>query len=111
MVELGQLEKHQAEFASRHVRILAVSLEGRDDAAKTQAQFPHLVVIADKDRQLIETASVIHEHMAPDGGDTATPATILVDGKGVVRWVSRPDRFLVRLTPEAVLAAVDQNLH
>ena len=43
-------------------------------------------------------------------GDADAPTTILVDGQGVVRWVFRPERFLTRLSPEELLAAVDQHV-
>ena len=38
------------------------------------------------------------------------PTTFLVDGSGNVRWLFRPERFLVRLSPAELLAAVDANL-
>ncbi len=111
MIELGQLEKHHEDFERRNVRVMVVSLEGTDDAAKTQKQFPHLKVVADDKRNLISVASVIHAHADPEGGDAAAPATILVDRDGIVRWVFRPERFLTRLSPEELLDAVDHHLH
>jgi alkyl hydroperoxide reductase subunit AhpC len=110
MIELVQLEKHHDEFARRGVRIVVVSLEGEDDAAKTQTQFPHLTVVADADHKLISAADVLHEHASPDGKDIAAPTTILVDRAGVVRWLFRPDLVLTRLSPAELLAAVDENL-
>jgi peroxiredoxin len=110
MIELGQLESRHEDFTRRKVRVLVVSLEGRDDAGRTQAQFPHLMAVADGDRHLIEAVGVLHSHAAPDGGDAATPTTILIDGDGTVRWLFRPDRYLVRLSPDDVLAAVDREL-
>ena len=50
MVELGQLERNHQEFEKRKTRVVAVSIEGLDDAKKTQADFPHLVVVADPER-------------------------------------------------------------
>ena len=37
-------------------------------------------------------------------------AYFLVDGRGTVRWTCRPDRFLTRLTPAEMLAALDQHV-
>src|SRR5438552_17803444 len=108
MIELGQLEAAHAEFDKRKTRVVVVSLEDQETAKTTQAKFPHLVVVADADRKLAEALDVIHRQSAPDGGDTTAPTTILVDGKGTVRWTFRPERFLGRLTPEQVLAAVDE---
>jgi peroxiredoxin len=87
-----------------------VSLEGREDAAKTQAQFPHLTAVADKDHHLIDAAGVLHPHANPEGGDAAAPTTILIDRGGVVRWLFRPDRVVTRLSPNELLEAVDRHL-
>src|SRR4051812_2989533 len=110
MIELVQLEKHYDQFAQRGVRIVVVSEEGRDDAAETQKQFPHLIVVADSDRTLISATGVLHEKAKPDGGDAAAPTTILIDRSGTVRWLFRPDLVLTRLAPAAVLEAVDEYL-
>jgi alkyl hydroperoxide reductase subunit AhpC len=110
MIELGQLERHHEDFAKRNVRVLVVSLEGQDDAEKTQTQFPHLLVVADADRGLINAAGVLHPQAGPEGADAAAPTTILIDRGGVVRWVFRPDLVLTRLSPEELLAAVDNHL-
>lgn len=110
MIELVQLEKHHEEFAGRGVRILVASQESQEDAAKTQTQFPHLLVVADADHKLISAAGVLHEHANPDGGDAAAPTTILIDRSGIVRWLFRPDLVLTRLTPAELLKAVDDSL-
>ena len=110
MVELGQLEKAYAEFERRNTRVVAVSLEDVEAARATQAEFPHLVVVADKDCGLADALAVVHPDSNPEGGDTAAPTTVLVDGRGTVRWVGRPDRFLGRLSPPEVLAAIDAHL-
>ena len=90
MIELGQLEAHHEDFARRNVRVMVVSLEGADDAVKTQEQFPHLKAVADAECHLIRVASVVHAHANPQGGDAAAPATILVDRQGVVRGCFDP---------------------
>ena len=110
MIELGELERHQAEFAQRNTRVAVISLESVEDAKKTQADFPHLVVVADAARGLSTVADVIHPHSSPEGGDTASPATLLVDRQGTVRWEFRPSRYLTRLSPSELLAAIDRAL-
>ncbi len=89
MIELVQLERRQDDFSKRNTRVLVVSIEGLEDARKTQADFPHLTVLSDEARGLSEAAGLIHPHAAPDGGDTDVPTTILVDRKGTVRWLYR----------------------
>jgi len=110
MTELGELERHHEEFARRNTRVVVASLEGTEDAKKTQADFPHLVVVADAQRGLSSVADAIHPRSGPERGDTSAPATLLVDRHGTVRWEYRPARFLTRLSPQELLAAIDQHV-
>jgi peroxiredoxin len=110
MIELGQLESHWREFDKRKVRVVVVSVEDQEKARATQADFPHLIVVSDAGRKLAEAAAVIHPRSAPDGGDSAAPTTILVDGVGIVRWTFRPSRVLTRLSPSQVLAVIDKEM-
>jgi peroxiredoxin len=110
MTELVQLERRHEEFPKRNTRVIAVSVEGPDDARKTQADFPHLTVLSDEGRSLSEAAGLIHPHAAPDGGDADVPTTILVDRRGTVRWLYRSPSVIARLSPDELLHAIDQNL-
>src|SRR5271166_5120568 len=110
MIELVQLERRHDDFSKRNTRVLVVSVEGLDDARKTQADFPHLIVLADQARSLSEMAGLIHPHAAPDGSDADVPTTILVDRQGVVRWFYRSPQVIARLSPEDVLQAIDQHV-
>ena len=110
MIELGQLESQWQEFEKRKVRVVVVSIEGQEEAKATQAEFEHLVVLSDAEHKLADAVAVIHAHSAPDGGDTTAPTTILIDGKGIVRWTYRPDRVPTRLSPAEVLAAIDKEM-
>src|SRR3954453_12383526 len=110
MTELVQLERRHEEFPKRNARVIVVSVEGPDDARKTQADFPHLTVLADETRGLSEAAGLIHPHAAPDGGDADVPTTILVDRRGTVRWLYRSPSVVARLSPDEVLLAIDRNL-
>jgi alkyl hydroperoxide reductase subunit AhpC len=111
MIELGQLERRHEDFARRNTRVIAVSVEGTDDARQTQAQFPHLLVLADQGRGLSDAADLIHAHASPKGEDIDAPTTIVVDRKGVVRWVFRPYGVFTRLSPDDVLQAIDAHVH
>jgi peroxiredoxin len=110
MIELGQLERRHEDFDRRHVRVYAISMEGTEDAQQTQNDYPHLRVLADEGRGLSDAAEVVHPHAAPDGRDADAPTTILVDRKGVVRWLYRSSEVVSRLSPDQVLEAVDQHL-
>jgi peroxiredoxin len=110
MIELGQLERRHRDFARRNTRVLVISVEGTDDARQTQADFPHLLVLADHGRGLSDAADLIHAHAAPDGSDADTPTTILVDRRGQVRWLYRPPEVIARLSPDDVLQAIDRHM-
>ncbi len=110
MIELGQLEAAYGEFEKRKVRVVAISLDDQESTKAMQADFPHLVVVSDAERSMSKALEVIHPQSGADGGDTAAPTTIIVDGSGTVRWTFRPDRFLRRLSPDEVLAAVSEHL-
>src|SRR5215475_11322682 len=110
MIELGQLEAHYDEFAKRHTRVVAVSVDDLDDSNKTQQAFPHLRVVADHDHKLVDAVSVLHAGAGEHGEDVAVPTTILVDKYGVVRALFRPTSVASRLSPSEVLAAVDKML-
>jgi peroxiredoxin len=110
MIELGELERQWKEFDQRKVPVVVISIEDMDKARATQADFPHLTVVSDAQRSLIDKLKVLHPHAAPDGSDTAAPTTILVDGSGTVRWTFRPDRVTTRLSPAEVLAAIDREM-
>ncbi len=110
MTELVQLERRHQDFAKREARVIVVSVEGRDDAAKTKADFPHLTVLSDESRGLSEAAGLIHPHAGPDGGDVDVPTTILVDRRGTVRWLYRSPSVIVRLSPDELLGAIDREM-
>jgi peroxiredoxin len=110
MIELGQLERRHEDFEQRHARVIVVSMEGLDDAKKTQADFPHLLVLADQGHGLSDAVGLIHPHAAPDGSDADAPTTILVDGTGKVCWVHRPPQVISRLSPDEVLELIDQHM-
>jgi alkyl hydroperoxide reductase subunit AhpC len=110
MTELVQLERRHEDFSKRNARVIVVSVEGQDDARKTQADFPHLTVLSDEERSLSGAAELIHPHAAPDGGDTDVPTTILLDRQGTVRWLYRSPSVIARLSPDDVLRAIDQKV-
>jgi peroxiredoxin len=110
LAELGQLEAHQADFEKRNVRVIAISRDNLEDSQKTQAAFKHLQVVSDADHKVADALSIVDKGHGPGGSDTNAPTTILVDGTGTVRWIARPDRFVVRIAPEEVLKEVDQHL-
>jgi peroxiredoxin len=111
MVELGELEKRHADFDSRSIRLVAISQDDLDNSKKTQEASPHLQIVSDANHNIADALALTDErHRGPGGVDTNAPTTILVDGAGKVRWVFRADRFMVRMSPDELLKAVDQHL-
>jgi thioredoxin-dependent peroxiredoxin len=110
MIELGQLEAHSDEFAKRHTRIVAVSVDGLDDSTKTQQDFPHLTVVSDHDHKLVDAVAVLHRGAGEHGEDVAVPTTILVDKHGMVRALYRTTNVASRLSASELLGAVDKKL-
>ena len=110
MIELGQLERRHEDFARRNTQVIAISVEGTDDARKTQEQFPHLLILSDQGMGLSHAAAVLHAHAGPGGTDTDAPTTILVDRQGTVRWLFRPSAAIERLSPNDVFQAIDQHM-
>jgi peroxiredoxin len=111
MVELGQLEKHAADFEMRNVRVVVASMDDVESSKLTQTDFPHLTVVADPEQRLAAAFEVLDTRAQSRDGRTANaPTTFLVDGNGQVRWVFRPDRIMERLSPAELLAAVDRYL-
>src|SRR5437867_2992798 len=105
MIELGGLNGRSQDFDQRKVRIIVVSNDDQATAKETQAKFPNLQVVSDRDQILARAAQVIQPGAAADGSDTNAPTTFLVDGAGYVRWLYRPDRVLERLSPDELLQA------
>ena len=110
MIELGQLESQWREFEKRKVIVVVVSIEDAEAAKATQADFPHLVVISDKEEGLSGAVEVVQAKSAPGGGDTSAPTTLLLDGAGKVRWTFRPSGVMTRLSPADLLAAIDKEM-
>ena len=110
MTELVQLERRHEEFTKRNVRVLVVSVEGLDLAAKTKANFPHLAVASDEALGITQAAGLIHKGAGPEGQDIDTPTTILIDRTGVVRWIYRSPSVIERLSPDELLGLIDQHL-
>lgn len=108
MQELGELEKRHEDFAKRNVQIIAISNDDQKEAQATQADFPHLIIVADTEGKLAQAFETIQPGAGHKGEDTNAPTTILVDGDGKVRWLGRLEYFMTRYSPDDVLKAIDE---
>ena len=104
MIELVQLERRHDDFEKRNTRVLVASMEELDDAKKTQAQFPHLIVLADETRKPVRGGRA---HPSPRWRRMAATSMFRRrsswTGSGTVRWLYRSPAVNVRLSPEDVL--------
>ena|SRR5437763_15658339 len=109
MVELGELERRHEDFDRRNVRVYAISPDDLPGAQVVQKDFPHLKIVSDSKMDVARAIGTVHPGAGHGGGDTNAPTTILVDGKGTVRWLERRGNFFERIPPDEVLAAIDAN--
>jgi peroxiredoxin len=109
-IELGELEKHHAEFAKREARIVVASVDGLGDTQKTQIDFKHLIVLSDEQQSLVKALDAVHSRAGPKEEDIAAPTTLLIDRNGRIVWTFRPKRHIERTAVKDLLAAVDKHL-
>jgi|GEM_PF-1301828 len=108
MTQLTELEAHHADFESAKADVVVVSIEDLETASQTQKDFPHLKVVSDEQRELSNAIDVVNKAVAPDGGDADAPTIVLLDGAGVVQWVHRPTRVLVRTSAAELVAKINE---
>jgi len=70
-------------------------------------------MLADPDLKLAHEFNLINpENMTPKGlrAPMPIPTTFLVNAQGIVRWIDQTDDYMIRSSPERVLAAIRANL-
>jgi peroxiredoxin len=108
--ELVGLDGLSPELQNRQVRIIAISHDDYEETQGSQNSFPHLAFVADSAGKMARALAVDCPVAGPGSRETNAPTTMLVDGGGIVRWIFRPERYDVRLSPEEVFRAVGQFL-
>ncbi len=109
MVELGELQKRHQDFDNQGVEIVAISNDDLETAAGTKKLFPALTIVSDADQNMAKAFEVIHPGAGRFGEDTNAPTIFLVDGRGQVRDLVRPERFVTRLAPDELLAEIERS--
>ena len=110
MIELGELDKQVKSFVERGVSVICVSAESAESASEVKRRFPSLTVISDTRGEFARGLDILLPDASPSGDDALAPTTILVDATGIVRWIYRPKNIVKRLTPEELLAKIDELL-
>ena len=110
MTHLRELEAHHDELMRVGADLVVVSIEDVETAAATQRQFPHLTVVSDHRRELSNAVDVINAGFHPEGGDSAAPTILLIDGQGQVQWLHRPARFIARPSAAEIAATLKEKV-
>jgi peroxiredoxin len=127
-LQLRELVRAKPEFDRRGVQIVAISVDRPSEEAKTEARhgvaFPMLSdpslaahrsyrvihVPGEKERKFLAGLVDLASYSGESHGNFATPASILVDRSGVVRFVHVDEDFKTRPSAEQLLAVVDRTL-
>ena len=98
MNELGEFVKHFDELKAMRVQVIDVSVDPIEKARVAQqalkAPFP---ILSDSGRKLMDlygTASPVYR--GRDGGPLNTPTLVLIDRKGIIRWIHQAEDFRIR---------------
>jgi peroxiredoxin len=97
------------ELGDQGVQILAISpdpnAKSQELAQKLHARYRFLV---DDDLAVTRRYGLLHAHGGHKGQDVARPTTVVIDRRGIVRWLQLADSIQIRPDPADVARAVRQ---
>ena len=122
MTELGELRKRYGEILERGVGVVAVSVDPPKVSERLRRRLDFDIrFLSDPSGLLMDALSLRHRGGRPPAAiapsapgapppnpDIFLPATFLLDGDGVIRWVYRPDTYRMRASPSDVIEAIDR---
>ena len=95
------------ELGDAGVQILAISPDANEQsqslAERLRARYRFLT---DRDLALTSGYGLVHARGGPSGQDVPMPTTVVLDKRGIVRWLSIADNYQVRPDPQEVVRAV-----
>ena len=98
------------ELGDQGVQILAISpdpnAKSQELAQKLHARYRFLV---DGDLAVTRRYGLLHAHGGHKGQDVARPSTVVLDRRGVVRWLQLAGSIQIRPDPGDVARAVRQS--
>lgn len=110
-MELVQLQRQLAEFQTRGVRLVALSVDDVEGITKmrnaAEATFDFL---SDPEGQALDALDMRHITGGIDGGDIAQSATFLLSPDAKVLWQHVSENYRVRPDPEDILKTIDEVL-
>jgi peroxiredoxin len=120
VAELGELRKSYGQILERGVELVAISVDPPAVSERLRQRLDFDIrFLCDTGGLLMDAVSLRHRGGRPAavappapgapplGPDIFLPATFLLDGVGVIRWVYRPDTYRMRASPAEVIAAID----
>lgn len=112
MRELGQLQKHLADFEALDVDILGVTMDKAAAIGPNRKKFAldGIDILADTNGDLMDALGLRHQGAGPGGTDVARSASLLFDSEGRLLWMEVTENYRVRPQPEHVLAEVRRAL-
>jgi peroxiredoxin len=108
VTELQGLQLNYDELQKRRCAVAGVVVDPPETNADLirQAKLEYSI-LSDPGLHTADAYGLRHVAGGPDGQDIAHPASVLVDGAGIVRWTSVTRNFRVRPTPTDVRGAID----
>ncbi len=106
MHELGEFVKHDAQFQTLGVQILAISVDSPAQARwtkqKLHAPFP---LLSDRHYRVMDLYGTRSpEYRNRLGLSVNTPTLVLIDRQGIIRWIHQATNYRVRASVREDLA-------
>lgn len=88
MKELRGLARHAGEFEGLNVRVVALSVDGHENArvVRERTVSGKIAVLSDPGARVIREYGLLHANGGAGGQDIALRAVVLIDAQGVERW-------------------------
>lgn len=104
MTELGEFVKHYDELKALNVQVLGVSVDSVDECREVKAQlrtpFP---ILSDSQRRAMRIYGTENPDHAPGSGSINIPTLVLIDRKGIIRWIHQAEDYRIRAPISQVL--------
>ena len=109
--DLHDWETMLNDLAARQTRIVAVSPDRVDELREFQSKVGlKMTLLADPHNQVIRRYNLQNRNFTPRRGpfrELVIPTTLLIDDRGIVRWMDQATDFRIRRSAREVMARVD----
>jgi len=109
--DLHEWEQMLDELAARNTKVVAVSPDRVDELLEFRCKTGFkMTLLADPDNQVIRRYNLQNRNFTPRRGplrELVIPATLLIDGQGMVRWLDQASDFRIRRSAQEIMARID----